>query len=332
LLAVLGVCVGGAHRSVAAQDLGAANDAVDMAPPEPRAKPSVVPRIGSTPPPPPPLHLKAGIRPGEAFLYTLSVGQIVGARARMSVGIPVTKDGHALVAVQGEAETTELVRLLAPVTASYVLTLDLGTMLPREVLSREKGLRDRSFHSFLSGTTLDQELTSTLRNAKTKRALTREIRDPLSAYFALRAQELLPGTEIDFDVLDGSAVWRTHLKVIGPEEIRLDEGMENAKPSPPYKSIHIEGTLFRIDDQGHPITRVAKRAVSCWLSDDRDRVLLNARFDTDLGKATLRLTSYIPSKQASRFEGKLAATSLPGLQRTNPPATAKPKGQAKGQD
>lgn len=305
--------------SFAAEDLGGPQDLALSDAAHPPMVPKPMERVGVPQVPPPPLHLKAGVRPGEAFIYTLSVGSIVGARARMSVGLPVQKDGRVLVGVQGEAETTELVRLLAPVTASYVLTLDLGSMLPREVLSTEKGLRDRSFHSFLDGSTLNQELQSTLRNAKTRRVLSREIRDPLSAYFALRAQELAPRTEIDFDVLDGSALWRTHLKVIGVEQIRLGEGDDTGKPVPRVSAIHIEGTLFRIDDQGHPIAKIPRRTVSCWLSDDRDRVLLDARFDSDLGKAQLRLLSYLPAKAPRKLEAKLVPSALPGLQRNEPP-------------
>ncbi len=298
-----------------ARDLGAP---VDLGPRDTTVPRIMSERVGAVATPVP-LRLKAGVRPGEAFLYTLSVGSIVGARARMSVGRPVTRDGHSLVAVQGEAETTDLVRLVAPVTASYVTTIDLGTLLPRDVLSTEKGLRDRSYQSTLQGNVLDQELRSTLRNAKTKRTLPRELRDPLSAYFALRAQELASGTEMDFDVLDGAAVWRTHMKVVGLEQINPREGEENAPPTPKVNTIHLEGTLFRIDDLGRAITRIPKRVVSCWLSDDRDRILVLARFDTDLGRAELRLTTYLPAKQTTKLDGKLAPTSLPGFVRTAPP-------------
>ena len=264
-----------------------------------------------------PPHYRASLRPGEAFIYRLSVGTIDGARARMSIGLPVTRDGRVLIAVQGEAETTDLVRLVAPVTASYVLTLELGTLLPREVDSKEKGLRDRSFHSVVDGRIVDQDIVSATRSWKTKRTLSREVRDPLSAYFALRALELEPGTELDFDVLDGVALWRTHLKVLEVESIRLNE--ESPQPPPPVRAIHLEGTLVKIDDLGRLLPKIAKRSISCWLTDDAARILLRARFDADLGRAQLELTTYVSPQGAiktTKASGKLIPLALPGLTRT----------------
>src|SRR5262245_12609849 len=105
-------------------------------------------RAEETPASPRPID-HPGLRPGEAYTYRFNVGPIEGARARMSVGLPVTREGRTLVAVQGEAETLSLVRLVAPVSASYVLTLDADTLLPQEITSTEKGMRDRKFHSLV---------------------------------------------------------------------------------------------------------------------------------------------------------------------------------------
>jgi len=248
-----------------------------------------------------------GIRPGEAYTYRFSVGPIEGARARMSVGLPVVKDGRPLVAVQGEAETLSLVRLVAPVSAAYVLTLDAGTLLPREVTSTEKGMRDRRFHTVLDGRALDLEVTSPQKSHRSRRVLSREARDPLSAYFALRAHTLKPGGTIGLDVLDGAALWRLKLRVSEREDIRLDENGLN--PRPPVRAIRLDGTLQRIDDQARPMAKPAPRQITLWLSDDTTRVLLRAAFDSELGRALLELTSYVPPKRRDRA----LPAPLPGL-------------------
>ncbi len=251
------------------------------------------------------------MRPGEGFTYLLSVGPIEGARARMSVGLPVRRDGRVLVAVQGEAETISLVNLVAPVTAAYQLVVDASTLLPREITSNERGLRNRSFHSLVDGRALDIELISAKKNGRTQRRLSREIRDPLSAYFVLRALRLKEGDELELDVLDGLYIWRSHLRVAGREPIQLAGPNPDSKPSPPMAAIRLEGTLLRVDDAGVPTPHIAKRKLVAWLADDASRALLRAEFDSELGRAKLEMTSYQPPAKAPRLER--AAQVPPGV-------------------
>jgi hypothetical protein len=252
-----------------------------------------------------------GIRPGEAFTYRLSVGPIAGARARMSIGTPVQRGGRALLAVQGEAETVSLVSLIAPITAAYRLVLDANTLLPQEVTTVERGLNDRRFHSLLAGRALDLEVASPQRNAKMKRMLPREVRDPLSAFFALRASPLGDGERVELDVIDGAALWRTTLRVIGRETISLDEDGDGPVAAQQLRAIRVEGTLDRIDDQARPMPRVARRTLVCWLSDDSARALLRASFDSTLGRALLELTSYLAPRRGRPWTR--AGLPLPGV-------------------
>ncbi len=235
------------------------------------------------------------MRPGEAFTYRFSVGAIEGARARMSIGAPATKDGHRLIAVQGQAETVALVALVAPVNDLYQLIVDADTLLPRDLTTQEHGLRDRRFHTLFDGRGVDIEMLSPSRSLRVRRTLPREARDPLSAYFALRAASLVDGEQLEFDVIDGMNVWRTKLRVQQREQIRLGE--DGPRPPAPVRAIHVEGVLTRIDDQARPIGKIAQRTISCWLSDDAARALLRASFDTELGRAQLELTGYAPPKQ-----------------------------------
>ncbi len=248
-----------------------------------------------------------GVRPGEAFTYRFSVGAIEGARARMSIGAPATNDGHRLVAVQGHAETIALVALVAPVNDTYQLVLDADTLLPRELNTVERGMRERRFHTLFDGRAIDVDMTSATRKLHTKRSLAREVRDPLSAYFTLRAASLVNGQQLELDVLDGMNVWRAQLHVVGREQIRLSE--DSPRPPAPVRAIHLEGTLTRIDDQARAIVKVAPRTISCWLSDDAARALLRASFDSELGRARLELTSYTPPQK----KDPVRPAALPGV-------------------
>ncbi len=256
-----------------------------------------------------------GLHPGEAFTYAFSVGPIAGARARMSVGLPVRRDGRSLVAVQGQAETISIVSLVAPVDAAYQVILDAETLLPQEVTSTERGLRERRFHSLIAGRTIDLEIVSPKRNAKVRRTTAREVRDPLSAYFVLRAAALAIGDRFELDVLDGAVIWRASLRVTAHEPVRLGEASDHL--GPPQPAIRLDGTLVRIDDAGRAVPRVAPRTLACWLADDPSRALLRAEFDSELGRARMELTSYLPPRR--RATTATAAVELPGVVRATPP-------------
>lgn len=252
---------------------------------------------------------RGGLQPGEGFTFALSMGPIQGARARLVVGAPFEKKGRSLVYVRGEAETLSIVKLVAPMTASYVLTLDAATLAPREIVSDEKGLNENSFHSFLDGKKLELDLASPRGKRHQVRVLLREPRDPIAAYFALRASELPDGATYDLDVLDGGALWRARLVVKGREPLVLGDDEEH--PRPPVDAIHIAGTLDRIDDVGHLIGR-PQRTIALWVTDDASRILLRTTFDSDLGRAKLDLTSY--SAPARKTKVRQAEATLPGIQ------------------
>jgi hypothetical protein len=245
-----------------------------------------------------------GVVPGEAFTFRFTVGPIEGARARMSVGLPATKDGRTLVAVQGEAETLSIAKLLAPISASYVLTLDTATLLPKDVTSVERGLHDVTYTHHYTGKELQLDLVAKAKEHHGKHVLSRETRDPISSYFALRAMDLVPEKTLTLDVLDGAVLWRAHLRVVGSEDLQMSDDTEH--PHPPVRAIHLEGKLEHIDWSGRPLGR-APRTVSVFLSDDDKRLLYRCSFDSELGRAKLDLTSYIPPPRSK----KLPAGSLP---------------------
>jgi hypothetical protein len=243
-----------------------------------------------------------GAQPGEAFTFKFSVGPIESGRARMSVGLPVEKNGRRLVAVHGQAETLPWLALVARMNDDYQLVLDAATLVPLTVSSVERGVRERKIDTSIDrgGRLVNLELSSKKESGRERRLLPDVARDPLSALFAVRAARLEDGDSLRFLILDGMALWHTQIDV-HRQPLRL-ENETRAR-----RAIRLDGTNQRVDDAGKP-TGMPSRHYVVWLSDDADRVLLRMEADTDLGKAALELTSY----QQARTRGP--APALPGVQ------------------
>jgi hypothetical protein len=244
----------------------------------------------------------SGALPGEAFTFKFSVGPIESGRARMSVGFPVEKGGRRLLAVHGQAETLPWLALVARMNDDYKLLVDAGTLIPVEVTTVERGIRERKIEAGIhaSGRFVDVSLQSQKEKGRARRSVPDVVRDPLSALFAVRAAPLRTGDEVTFLVLDGTILWRSQIAV-RRETLRTEEDAHGKK------AIRLDGTNLRVDDAGRP-TGLPARRYTVWLSDDADRVLLRMEAQIDLGNAIIELTSY----SGARSRGP--APALPGLQ------------------
>jgi hypothetical protein len=208
--------------------------------------------------------------------------------------------------VHGEAETTNVIKLLARMSDDYKLVFDARNLLPVTVLETERGLRERRVSSTVDGRTAEVDFWSPEKQHKARHTLPRIVRDPLSSFFALRALPLGDGQKIDLDVLDGAALWRVALTVHRGQTLRV----ESARAAQP--AIRIDGIARRLEDNGRPRSSVAPRNLTVWLSDDADRVLLRMECDTDLGRAAIELTSYVPPATTRVADER--SPELPGIE------------------
>lgn len=233
-----------------------------------------------------------GVRPGEAFTFTFSVGPVQGGRARMSIGLPQELHGRQLIAAHGQAETSSWLKSLVPLDDDYKLVFDATTLLPVEVVSDEHGLRERRIATQLDGRRAILDVKAKRNGGHGIRILPAVVRDPLSALFALRAAPLVDGARLQETVLDGLALWRARLSVHRGAEVRLTH---DGKAAPPRRAIRIDVELTPIDVRGRNTGR-PRRHLTVWLSDDPIRVLLRLNAETDLGPASLELSSYLPPR------------------------------------
>ncbi|MDB4965724.1 MAG: hypothetical protein JWN44_1413 [Myxococcales bacterium] len=234
----------------------------------------------------PAFAMHPGARPGEAFTFKFSIGPVEGGRARMSIGKTMSRGNRRLVAVHGQAETTSIIKLVARMDDDYRLVVDTGNLLPVSVSETERGVRERRIKSTMSGRTADVDFWAPNKQSKGRHTLTRLARDPLSAFFALRALPLESGHKMSLDILDGNALWRVALDVKRGESLRVGDG------GAARRAIRVDGVARRIEDSGQPRAGQGARGITIWLSDDADRVLLRLEADTDMGRCALELTSY----------------------------------------
>jgi hypothetical protein len=235
---------------------------------------------------------RRGAQPGEAFTFKFSVGPVESGRARMAVAETTGRGGRRVLSIHGQAETAKWLQLLVRLDDDYQLVLDAQTLLPVRVITTERGIRERRIETRLSGRLADLSVSGKQAPGRAHRLLPSPVRDPLSQLFWLRAAPLLNGEHVEQDILDGDALWRARLDIHRGERVHLDsDGEQGAART----AIRIDGELERIADNGNPIGQ-PKRHLSAWLSDDLARVLLRLEADTDLGRCSLELTSYLPPR------------------------------------
>ncbi len=250
-----------------------------------------------------------GARPGESFTFSFSINSIEAGRARMVVGKPVLRLGRSLVGVRAQAETLPWLTLIASFNDEYTLSIDEKTLLPVELERIERGTRQRRIKTAVDGEGRQAQVSVTPPPPKGGRRdlqFVSAVRDPIAALFALRSIPSTGWAPMKFLVLDGIALWQVSLSSSHNEKLRLEHDQPG---SPGHAAVRFDGMAQRLDDKGQP-TKKPERHLSVWLSTDRDRALLRAETETDIGMASVELTGYQPPNR--RRDGTLI--ELPGIQ------------------
>lgn len=244
-------------------------------------------------------------RQGEAFTFSLNVGPIEGARARVAIA-PVTRaEGRRVVHVLGEVETLGLAKVLTQQHEDYRLLFDADTFLPRHMELAEKGFRTRKMIGEFRGRAADVKVSLPEQERRGTGELPLEPRDPVTAYLALRAARLHTGDRLHLVLIDGSAFYRGQVVVAARERIETQGGARD--------TIRLDCVGERMDINGNKLNRPLRRG-TIWLSDDEARLPLRVLGDTDLGQARFDLTSHSAPRRRL-----VVPDPMPGL-RLNPPA------------
>jgi hypothetical protein len=230
---------------------------------------------------------------GEAFTYRFSLGPVIGARARLAIGAPEAKGGRRVLGAQAQAEAAPWLKGLVPFDNRYEVVLDADRLVPLRVLGVEHGLRERRSETTVEDGVTRVVVTSPKGGFTRARRLPPDVRDPLSALLALRKAPLAQGETHEQLLLD-EVLWKVTVEVHRGERIVLETEGEEA---PAHRAIRVEGKLERTDEAGR-VLGTKTHHFTLWLSDDARRVPLRIASDSDLGRCTLELTSYLPDGAA----------------------------------
>ena len=234
-----------------------------------------------------------GFRPGESFIFNFSVGAIQAGRARLAVGMPKQTIHGPRVAINGDAETSPWLKLLAHVKDSYKSQLEAaGLPYTRRVQMEEHGLRERTIDFVLdrlgNGTRLMLDIVKPDQTRKEVHDLVGKPLDLVGSLFFIRFQPMAMGDRFEFVFFDGPLFYRAHATVIGHEQLTWSGG--------PASALQLDINAERIDWNFNTVVGpgAQKRHARLLLSDDADHIPYRIEGETDVGLCQLELVAYLP--------------------------------------
>jgi hypothetical protein len=149
-------------------------------------------------------------------------------------------------------------------------------------------INEGRFHSLKEAHFDPQRLTVDTKDLRSNTSKTDPIStrtyDTLSAIYAVRTLDLVPGTSVYIDIYDCKHLWNTEVQVVKREEISTPVGRFKTLVVKPH--LRSEGLFARTGD------------VTVWITDDSLRIPVKMTTKVKLGKITATLVggSYWPEK------------------------------------
>lgn len=279
-----------------------------------------IPRTGR------PTNYGATLRVGEAFRYDLTfAGNPAGiAEARIAAfqldprGRPPL--GAPTVRLEGHAQTSGIVSLLATVTDDMVSIVDAqtGATVSSTSTIHYSGWASAQFKHRVTEHVYHGrgyiQITDTRDGDRKRKAryVPLDTFDPLSAMAWVRSLPLEAGQRAKAHVVDGTTLMRFEVESKGRRRLEAMPSVATALGVDPDDAILLEGVLTRVDRYGQPIPGKRSFEMRAWLSGDERRLPLLLESDMWVGAVRLTLTGYDPPRDrpadaASPREG----TALP---------------------
>jgi hypothetical protein len=234
------------------------------------------------------------VSPGERMSYRLSMHDMDVATYTVVVGEVTQLDGVDVVIVQAGVQSSPLVSMVKKVEDNFTSWIDLATSRP--VLFRATELTPdqtdiETTDAELAGIT-DGTFAVTLTRPDQAAVVERQVvGDPRLFDFngflmELRGWTPPPGTLATADVLRSRYVWRTHVTMVGFEDVITDLGR--------LPAVRIDGESQRLGRDGQIDPKSDTRHYQLWVSDDADRVPLQLVARTDYGDLRMDIVEYLP--------------------------------------
>lgn len=266
-----------------------------------------IPRTGR------PQNYGSSLKVGEAFRYDLMfAGNPAGiAEARITAyqldprGAPPT--GAPTVRLDGHAQTSGIVSLLATVTDDMVTIVDAQTGATVSSVStiNYSGLspvkfRHRVTQHLYHGRgylqIIDTKDDDTVRKS---RLVPLDTFDALSAMAWVRSLPLEEGQKAKAHVVDGQTLMRFEVESKGHRRLDAMPTVATALGIDSDQAILLEGVLTRVDRFDQPVPGKRSFEMRAWLSGDDRRLPLVLESDMWVGAVRLTLTGYDPPSGAT---------------------------------
>jgi hypothetical protein len=219
-------------------------------------------------------------RAGEALSYDLDVLGMVKA-GTLQLAVEPSISGGKIVPLRARARTDESVAALKRVTAVALSWVDARTLLPERYRDEAvEGGQHKVSDARLApaGPVVTIEIRLGDRESRASFPRVREVLDPISALYYLRAARLAPGDRFCFDLVGNRRFWRLEGTVAARTE-PVDT------PAGRFETLRIDAVARRADD---PAARA--RPIHLWLSSDARRLLVAAVSEIDLGPVRAMLS------------------------------------------
>jgi len=220
----------------------------------------------------------------ESWVWRLSIrGLPVGSLVAAS-GRPGKVDGRRVIISQFQVKTSGLAAVVSGVDDAFTTHVDLDTGLPlqqRTDVAKGKW-REVDFHG---GGSFDIVRYHEFEKEPVRRQTLPRAAHPYDFTTLVHAMRSLdqPGKRYSLLFYASTRIWKTELTVVGRETVSTPLGRRRA--------VRIEGRMKRTG-RDFKIDSAKERRFVAWISDDKNRVLLEMKAKTEYGDLRLSLMEY----------------------------------------
>jgi hypothetical protein len=242
--------------------------------------------------------------PGETLVFTVAWLKVEGGEMTLVASRETTPDGVPVHHVWLHAESNDYVSKFYPVRTQYETWVDARDFQP---LRFEKRAREGRY---VSDEVEEFDLTRRIGSWRDDRTpLPERVQDIISSFYYLRAQPLVPGTDVKVDMFSRGKVYKLSVAVLGKEPVETEAGT--------FEAIKVQPQL-REGESGEDQN---KGKLFLWISDDPRRLLVMARTLMPIGSVTARLKRAVPGQRPAGAPGAPAAAMIrPGFAGPSAPA------------
>jgi hypothetical protein len=211
--------------------------------------------------------------PGERLVYTIAWLKIEGGEMTLAARRTTAVDGVPLHHLLLTAVSNDYVSKFYPVNTRYETWVDARDFQP---LRFEKRAREGRYSS---DEVEEFDLARRIGSWRSDRTpLPERVQDIISSFYFMRAQPLMPGTDVRLEMFSRGKLYRLVVHVQDKEAVETEAGT--------FSAIRVQPAM--ITDEGEDHNR---GKLFLWFSDDARRLPVMARTVLPIGSVTARLKS-----------------------------------------